>query len=206
MFNQAATPVVRRRMSFFSVLVVSLTAIIVTTIASAAGIGVYGLRVVDKKSDSLLGLVQQAAISFPEFCQTLPPVLADALDDTRRPDYLEYLDVTVRKIEGDGRSDRRWAVVRIENLGDEIVSLLSMRIVGLDDNGDPVAECHTWAATPLQIEDDWRGPLLPHATRRFSVRGCNGHRSVRLTYEITDIRVWNPSSPQQVTQTALAGF
>lgn len=206
MFNQAATPVVRRRMSFFSVLVVSLTAIIVTTIVSATGIGLYGLRVVDKKSDSLLGLVQQAAISFPEFCQTLPPVLADALDDTRRPDYLEYLDVTVRKIEGDGRSDRRWAVVRIENLGDEIVSLLSMRIVGLDDNGDPVAECHTWAATPLQIEDDWRGPLLPHATRRFSVRGCNGHRSVRLTYEITDIRVWNPSSPQQVTQTALAGF
>jgi hypothetical protein len=193
-------------MSFFSVLAISLTAIIVTTIVSATGICLYGLRVVDKKSDSLVGLVEQAAIHLPEFRKALPPVLADALDDVRRPDYLEQLDVTVRKIEGDRRSDRRWAVVEIENLGDEIVSLLSMRIIGLDDNGDPVAECHAWAATPLQIEDDWRGPLLPGATRRFSVRSHHGHRSVELTHEITDIRVWNPSSPQQVTQTAQADF
>ncbi|MBN2563744.1 MAG: hypothetical protein JXQ75_22735 [Phycisphaerae bacterium] len=204
MFHDPGTTVVRKRLSFPSVLVISLAGIVMTTILSASAIAVYGIRLVDKKSDSVIGLVEQAARRLPELQKALPPALADALNDERRPDYIENLDVSVHFGAADPRCGYPRAVVEVENSGDEVVSLLSLRIVGLDENGDPVFERNTWAATPLQIEDEWRGPLLPHETRRFPVHWWRGGKAADLSYEITDIRVWQSHEAEPSTDASTA--
>jgi len=189
MYKEDGTTVVRKRLSCVSVLILSLTAIIVTVVVSASGIAVYALTVVDQKTDTLVGLVGEAARALPELREALPPALADALDDERSPEYVHQLEVAVRA-GGADRYGRQRCLIEVENTGDKVVSLLSMRIVGLDDDGDVVYERNTWAATPIQIEDEWRGPLLPHETRRFSVWSCREGAASEITHEITDVRVW----------------
>jgi hypothetical protein len=67
---------------------------------------------------------------------------------------------------------------------------------GLDEAGDPVSEQDTWAATPLQIEDDWRGPLQPHEKRLFPVYWYRNSQPAEVSVEVTDIRVWRgPTAP-----------
>jgi len=191
MFQDGGTTVVRKRMSFLSVTVVSLAAIIVTTVVSASGVAVYALKIADGKADSVVGLVGEALESLPEFLQGLPPALADAIHDERQPGYRDQLDVTARLGDEDGGRRGRVIFVEVVNRGEETVSLLSMRLVGLDGDGDPVFEKNAWVATPLQIDDDWRGPLLPHETRRIPIRCYYGTEESReILAEITDIRVW----------------
>jgi hypothetical protein len=191
MYHDGGTTVVKKRMSFLSVLVLSATAIIVTVILSASGIAVYGLGILDAKTDSLTGLISEAVRGLPEIRKALPPALADAINDERRPEYRDQLDVSVRLVGAD-RDGYLRTVVEVTNRGDELVSLLGMRIVGLDGDGDPLFERNTLAATPLQIDDDWRGPLLPHETRRFSIwhYHLRNGTPVEVAYEITDVRVW----------------
>jgi hypothetical protein len=190
MYKEDGTTVVRKRLSCFSVLILSLTAIIITVVVTASGIAVYALSVVDEKTDSLVGLVGEAARALPELREALPPALADALDDERSPEYVDQLEVAVRA-GGEDRWGRQRCLIEVENTGDKVVSLLSMRVVGLDDDGDMVYERNTWAATPIQIEDEWRGPLLPHETRRFSVWSCREGVASKITHEITDVRIWS---------------
>jgi hypothetical protein len=206
MFNDhhAASPtVIRKRLSFPSVLVLSIALIAMTVIVSASGIAIYGLRVVDQKADSIIGFAGSAISNLPEFRAALPAALADALNDERRPGYLEDLRISVRLREDNRYDGRHRAVVEVENQGDEIVSLLSMRIIGLDDEGDPSVERNTWAATPLQIDHEWRGPLLPRETRRFSVGCLRGRGTVTAAYEVTDIRVWRGGDPETGASTSL---
>lgn len=190
MFQDVGTTVVRKRLSFLSVTVISLTAIIVTTVVSASGLAIYALKIADGKTDSLVGLVGEAVQSLPEFCKGLPPALADAINDQRQPGYRDQLDVSVR-LGREGRNRRgRVIIVEVVNRGEETVSLLSMRLVGLDGDGDPVFEKNTWVATPLQIDDDWRGPLLPHETRQIPLFCYGTGDSQEVRAEITDIRIW----------------
>ncbi|MCG8404501.1 MAG: hypothetical protein MI923_04800 [Phycisphaerales bacterium] len=197
MYQDGGTTVVRKRMGLLSVMVIGVTAIIVTSVISASGIVIYGLKVFDRKADNLGELVSEAARSLPELRESLPPALTDAFNDVRKPDYLEQLDVAVRlpktaqTRENGCYGPSRRAVVEITNRGDAVVSLLSMRVVGSDPGGDPIFERNTWAATPLQISDeDWRGPLLPHETRRFPVFIRVYGEVSEVSHEITDIRIW----------------
>lgn len=196
MYRDSGTTVVRKRLSCISVLILSLTAIIVTVVVSAAGIAVYGLNVLDQKTDTLVGLVGEVAMALPELREALPPALADAMDDVRSPEYVDQLDVDVR-VTGEDRWGRRRCVVQVMNTGDKVVSMLSMRVVGLDADGGLVFERNTWAATPIQVEDEWRGPLLPNETRRFSLWNGPEDNASEVTHEITDIRTWkNPAESQ----------
>lgn len=206
MYQDVGTTVVRKRLSFLSVTVLSLAAIIVTTVVSASGIAIYALKIADGKTDSLVGLVGEAVQSLPEFCKGLPPALADAINDRRQPGYRDQLDVSVRlgREGGNRRGRGRAIIVEVVNRGEETVSLLSMRLVGLNGDGDPVFEKNAWVATPLQIDDDWRGPLLPHETRQIPLfcYGTGDSREVRA--EITDIRVWQnePAAAEKVAVSA----
>ncbi len=138
MYQDVGTTVVRKRLSFLSVTVISLAAIIVTTVVSASGIAIYALKIADGKTDSLVGLVGEAVQSLPEFCEGLPPALADAINDVRQPGYRDQLDVSVRLGDREGSRRGRVIIVEVVNRGEETVSLLSMRMVGLDGDGDPV--------------------------------------------------------------------
>lgn len=199
MFHEQGTTVVRKRLGFLSVAVMSLTAIVVTLVLTAGGIVVYGLNVIDKRSDNIVDLVGEAVRCLPEFRDALPPALADAINDERRPDYLQNVDVSVRFSDATSRHGQRRAVIEVSNDGGDMISLLSMRIVVLDADGDPIEEHNTWVATPIQIEDDWRGPLMPHETRRISI-WCSGRdRAAELSHEITDIRVWRGNNAEPMT-------
>ena len=196
MFTDPNTPVVRKRMSFLSVTVISLTSLCITLIFCASGIALYGMRLLDKKSDTLVGLVGQVAENLPELRAALPPALADAIDDERRPDYRENLIITARLVQPDDHRGYSRAIVSVENTGDHVVSLLGLRLVGLDQAGDPISEQDAWAATPLQIKDDWRGPLQPHEKRLFPIYWYRNSQPAEVSVEVTDIRVWRgPTAP-----------
>lgn len=183
------TTVVNRRMGLGASIVWGLTGIIVTAIVAGSGLAVYALRVVDRRADGAVVLVSRVLGELPEYRAALPPALADAIDDVRRPDYRNQLAVTTKLLPRDGRNHQS-ASVEVRNGGEELVSLLSMRIVGMDSEGQAVEERMTYAATPIQIDDEWRGPLLPGETRRFVVRWRAHDKVSDVTHEITDLRVW----------------
>lgn len=176
--------------SFLAVAAFGVCAVLMTAIVSGVGLAAYGLRVVDKKSDGIVGLIEQTARSLPEIRAALPPALADTLDDVRQPDYRDSLQVTVKESAKSDRWGGRKIGVVVENHGDRMISLLSMRIVGTDEDGTPVTERSIWAASPIQIDNDWRGPLMPHETRRLVVYCRDAEQATKYSSEITEVRVW----------------
>jgi hypothetical protein len=86
--------------------------------------------------------------------------------------------------------------VRVTNKGQEVVSLLSLRIVVRDSLDQILTESNQWAATPFAADHDWRGLLMPGSSRYFAF-SCGGAYSgssaddLTTEVEITDIRTWN---------------
>lgn len=182
--------VVKKPLGFFSIAAIGLSSILVTTILCVSGIAVYGIRTIDRKTTTLQEFVAEMVKVAPQIRAALPPVLADAISDVRTPEYREALRVTAKVAEDRDRRGYARAIVSVENTGTETVSLLSMRLVGLDEAGSPAREQELWAATPLQIENEWRGPLLPNETRRIVVYGFADKDITGVSPEITDLRVW----------------
>lgn len=183
------SPVVVKKSGIVAPLVYGVFGFLTATIVCGAGVGLYALNLVDRKSEALLVHGREIFESLPELKQNLPPALADAINDQRDPDYREQIELDTKLVPG---RDRQHAnlVVSARNTGDKTVSLMSVRTVLLDAEQAPVYAWSTYAATPLTVDNDWRGPLLPGSTRRCSVTvRCD---STRLTpeAEITDIRVW----------------
>jgi hypothetical protein len=189
MYHEPSSTVVNRRMGFGTALVLGLSGITMSAIAAGTGITIYGMRIFNQKSGSLVEFAAETLKHLPEYRKALPPALADAIDDVRKPEYRKQLDVSVKWANSDTSKRRRRAVVEVKNNGDETISMLSMRLVGLDADGEPVMEETTYAATPIQIDDDWRGPLMPHETRKFVV-SCYDKEVSTMSSEITDLRVW----------------
>lgn len=188
-------PVIQKKRSAVSSIAWGISTVLVVLIASVAGIAAYGLHIVDRKTDNLLDFAQEGIQNLPALKDALPPVLADAINDLRQPDYVDRLDVSVRIADSSGRRGWLRPVVEVHNRGDQVVSLLSLRVTVLNEDGDPVAETNEWGATPIAADHSWRGPLLPGAKRRFAC-GSIWHRSeldpqeLRAEIEITDVRVW----------------
>jgi hypothetical protein len=129
----------------------------------------------------------------PELIEALPPAVGDLLNDRRAPEYTANLKVDV-KLATDER-DRLRPVMTIRNDGDEVVSMLAVRVAALRGDAVPIREWTEVAATPIAIDHDWRGPLMPHTTRHVVLSGyCSlpGDAADYLTpaYEISEIRVW----------------
>lgn len=185
-----------RRHSFLSSAAFGLSAIIITIILSGTVVVLYGVHLASEKSERVIGLAQSAVRGLPEFQQALPPALADMLDDRRQPNYASDLGITAKVTSQAGSNGRTRTVVEIVNSGDEVVSLLSLRVVLLDEHDQILSESQEWAATPVAIEDDWRGPLMPGARRRFVCSRSHLHSvspmdEIKPEVEITELRVWN---------------
>ena len=90
------------------------------------------------------------------------------------------------------------------NEGDQVVSLMSIRLQIEDDENLPLEEQTVYAATPLAFEHDWRGPLLPGSTRRF--RGSwirsDSWADLALSWEISELRVWDAHPTNEETDVA----
>jgi hypothetical protein len=202
-----------KRHTFFSALAMGVSAIIIAFIVSCTVVVIYGMHFVGERSEKLVTLAEEAIHGLPELQKSLPPALADMLDDRRQPDYSSQLDITANTILLPSDSPHEIAyhlggndiisrgrgtvktTVEIVNNGKEVVSLLSLRVVVLTSRNEIITESNEWAATPIAADDDWRGPLMP-GSRRYFVTSRRGlpvlsADELKTQVEITDIRIWN---------------
>ncbi len=196
--NQGERESIKPARGFFSTLVAGVSAIVVVGVICTAGIGFYGLNIADRKSDNLMQFARNLVGDMPELIAALPPIVGDVLSDERRPEYADHIQVTATMPEfGSGRRGR-CPIIEVRNTGPEVVSMLSMRVVVLNEHGNPIADFNEWAASPIAGDRDWRGPLLPDAKRVFSadsfwIATKSERSNLSVDVEITDVRVWKPT-------------
>lgn len=194
-----------RKHSFLSSTAFGLSAIIITLIVSATVVLLYGVHLASDKSERVIDLAQSAVRGLPEFQQSLPPALADMLNDRRQPDYAGQLAITAKVTSRPESHGRTRTAIEVVNNGKEVVSLLSLRVVLLDEDDQLLCESQEWAATPVAIDDDWRGPLMPGSKRRFVCwRRCPYEVGpldvIKPEIEITELRVWNGPKDSSVIE------
>jgi hypothetical protein len=187
--------IIYKRHTFLSALAMGLSAIIIAFIISCTVVIVYGMNFAGEKSEEVVALVEKAINGLPELQESLPPALADMLNDHRQPDYATQLDITTQTTLLPNDQGTVKTVIEIVNNGKEVVSLLSMRVVVLTSQNDIITESNEWGATPIAANHDWRGPLMPGARRYFvtSRRALPVYSAdeLKTEVEITDIRIWN---------------
>lgn len=186
-------PCVVRR-SFFSSLVTGIATFATVVVVCATAIGLYGLNVVDRKSSIVLYPTMDAVRGLlTNWRESLPPVLADAVEDRRAPEYREKLHFEAR-VE-DGGLDEQRVVVEVKNGGAELVSLLSTRLVARDEEGRVVLTKPLFAATPVTLPDnDWPGPILPGDVRVLMRPFWTDTEIAKVDVEVTEVRVWAEDS------------
>ena len=194
-----------RRHTFLSALAMGLAAIVITLIISCTVLIVYGMHFAGEKSEKLVALVEDAVQGMPVLQKSLPPFFADVLNDYRQPEYSAQLEITAKTGAPD-QDGRLRTSVSVVNKGAEVVSLLSLRVVVLDSQGQILAESNEWAATPFAAEEDWPGPLMPGSHRYFT---CSEHGAaapsagdLKTQIEITDVRLWSGRKDAPATDTA----
>lgn len=164
-------------------------------IAAGAVVVLYSLRILDRKAETVLNFAERTVDSLPELVSALPPAL-DILSGRRAPDYASKLDVAVRFTTNE-KADGIRPVLTILNKGNEVVSMLAVRVVALDAKSMPVREWTEVVATPIAVDEDWRGLLMPGATRHVvlsSWRSFPADKAETLSAEpeISELRVWEP--------------
>lgn len=125
------------------------------------------------------------------------------LNDRRAPEYIENIEVDVA-FRRDDRIGGLRPVMTIVNRGSEVVSLLAIRVAAMDADRIPLQEWTEIVATPLAIEGEWRGPLMPGATRNVVLSRClrsidpADASSVTGAVEIADVRLWKPTEREPI--------
>lgn len=192
--------VIYGKRTFMSQVALGVSLLAVTVTISGAAIVLYGMHIADTKAGDFLGLVRTAIKGLPELRESLPPVLADFINDRRRPDYRSQIDITARVSPVPTLHDGARCGIEIVNRGTELISLLSLRVVAFDEDGVPLFERNEWAATPFAAEEEWPGPLMPGSRRYIDAHFVPRYAvvdpgQVRVEVEITDIRVWAGDKP-----------
>ena len=186
------------RMSPWTALFIGAFGVGAVGIAAGASVVLYGMRIAEKNVAQVLGLAEDAVEGLPELIESLPPGLAELLNDRRAPEYASKLNVIVKFVP-DARGQGWHPALIITNEGDEVVSLLGVRVAALDAHGAPLKEWTEVVATPLAIDDDWRGPLMPHNTRYVVLSRSGGVdpdlvAGITGAFEISEVRVWQPQN------------
>ena len=189
--------VVVNKGGFFSSLAKGLFGTIMVIVLCGTALGLYGMRIADTKATLLTNkaeaILDHVLETLPRWQEAMPPQIADALLDRRAPDYHDSVEVNAWLARA-GRHDV--VVVEVNNTGDEIVSMLPLRVVVEDDDGVPVFEHSFYAVTPLNFGcNEWPGPLWPQSEpRKIRQRAWNVPKDAKVTVEITDLRVALPAS------------
>jgi hypothetical protein len=198
-----------RKHTFLSSVALGFSAIIMTLLVSCTAVLLYTVHLAGDKSERVITLAQSSLKGLPELMQSLPPALSDMLDDQRRPDYCKELTISAKVTSQPDSHGRVRTTVEIVNNGTEVVSLLSLRILILDDENQPLCESQEWAATPFAADDGWRGPIMPGSRRHFVCYRSCGRSVDYLTdlsteVEVTELRVWNNPKDGTPTQQTTA--
>lgn len=192
------------RMSPLTAFFFGLFGVGAVAVAAGAAIVLYSIDMVDRHFGSAIGIIENAASNLPEFIEGLPPAIKDALHDRRAPEYAASLETTVDLVKCTD-VESLFPTITIRNKGQELVSLLTVRVAALNANGHAVCEWTTVAATPIGIEHEWRGPLMPGSTRHVVLdHGCYYKKALEgtetLIVEIADVRVWtSPGAEMQAS-------
>lgn len=183
----------RARMSPMTALFLGMFFVGGMGIASLTAIVLYTMRIADSNAAKLLHFADNTIEGLPDLLKSLPPALADVLNDRRAPEYVSNLDVKVKFVTDESRGSVR-PVVTVKNNGTEVVSMLALHVAAMDEHGNPRSDWTEVVATPLTIDDEWRGPLMPGSTRHVVLRGSRsfaGNASTLVAVaEIGDVRVW----------------
>lgn len=190
--SRAETMVIHKRMSFLASLVWGVCSVVMVATICSAGVIFYALNVVENAINDLPTLVKSV------------PFLDEAVSSVRRVDYIEDLDIEMNFSKDLRYEDRMRVVATVINEGDEVVSLLVMRVVVSDEYGNLVDEDTRVLATPFGFDDDMPGPLLPGAKRRQTTGTFRYVDNPSIEYEISEIRVSTPSSQNCGGQAARA--
>jgi hypothetical protein len=194
--------VIVKKTGFFSALAKGFFSLLTVAVVCGAGLGFYGMRIFEKNSDRVFDGAMDVLKNLPEWQKwraTLPPVLADVLDDHRDVAYRQKLDIQVRALEpsreGDATSRRQNTpriVIEVDNQGDQVVTMLAMRIALLDEDGVPVDSFTSYVATPIAASD-WdrqlRGPILPGSQRVAAHWRPDAWEGLKVQTEVVDLRV-----------------
>ena len=202
-----------RKHSFLSSAALGFSAVIITLLVTCTAVLLYTVHLASDKSERVISLAQSALKGLPELAHSLPPALADMLDDQRRPDYCKELTISAQATSQPDSRGRVRTTIEVVNHGSEVVSLLSLRILILDEQNQPLCESQEWAATPFAADQGWRGPIMPGSRRHFvCYRACgSGMKSaadLNTEVEITELRVWNnpkDAAPVQPTTASSPG-
>ncbi len=182
---------------FFKGLFLTATVSVIMT----ACVVLYGMKIINGQAGQILDLAQGAVEDLPEFLQDMPPIVSDVFKDRRSPDYLANLNVT-GQMAASSNPGRVYPVVTIVNDGDEMVTLLSVRLSALNAEGTPIYEWNEVVATPFATgEDEFPGPMLPGAERkiildRYLKLAKTPASELSAKVEITDIRVWDGNTQE----------
>jgi hypothetical protein len=190
--------VIVRKGGFLSALFHGVFGFLTVLVVCASGLGFYGLHVVNSRAGDLFTLAGEVVSGLPQWQQNLPPLLAEALDDRRAPEYRAEISVSVKMVPAPDDSHREVAIVEVANKGSETISVLALNVVLEDENNVPVRENRVYAATPIAVDEaGWRGPLFPDTTRRFTVCRCGHETGLQPTYQVAELRIWNgPRTPE----------
>lgn len=191
-----APHIMYRKHTFLSSVAMGFSAIVITIVVSCTVVVLYTVHLASEKSDQVIALAQGAVGGLPELVDSLPPVLADMLDDHRQPDYGGKLAIEAKLTRRPGPHGGTRTAIEVVNNGDEVVSLLSLRVIVLDENDQLLCESQEWAATPVAADHPWRGPIMPGSRRYFVssrryMPDVSPVDELRTEVEITELRVWN---------------
>jgi hypothetical protein len=197
--------IIYKRHTFLSALAMGLSAIIIAFIVSCTVVIIYGMNFAGDKSEEVVSLVEKAVTGLPKLQESLPPALADMLNDRRQPDYATQLDITAGTTLLPADNGTVKTTIEIVNNGKEVVSLLSLRVVVLTSQDEIITESNEWGATPIAAEEEWRGPIMPGSKRYFvtsrKALPVFSADQLKTEIEITDIRVWNGEKAAMMTKT-----
>lgn len=192
----------RKRMSPWTALFIGLFGVAAVGIAAGTSIVLYTMNVADQGIRDIFGIAGTTVDGLPGLIDALPPAAKELLNDRRAPDYAGKLDVDVRFVPG-YKGQGVVPALKITNAGDQVVSMLAVRVAALNEQGTPVKEWTEVVATPIAIDHDWRGVLMPGATRHVVLSGWHGANIAASeiasgAYEISELRLWQ----QQVNTVA----
>jgi hypothetical protein len=156
------------------------------------------LNVVDGKIGDIVHLGRDAIGNASNVVKALQPLLGDVFNDQRNLGYAKQIEVKIHSPSTSRNCGR--PSLTISNTGTEVISRLTVRVTAIDDSGSTRYEWTEMAATPIAINNQFRGPILPgDGIRRlvFSEGPCvRGEElaSLSLKAEIAEIFVWSGSA------------
>ncbi len=180
----------KQRMSPWTALFLGVAAVAVAGIVTVCTVATYGIHVADQWGGQLIGVVDTTVQNLPDTLRALPDAVGDVIRYRRAPEYGKQVAVEVSLVE-DARGQGPVAVVSIDNQGPEMITLLALRVKALNDDGIPMREWTEYAATPLMVERDCRGPIMPNSKSRYPLRRWRVGQDIKnVEWEIADLWLW----------------